>query len=69
MSQKCNFEHVGNLELMNIQSQQIFYTCDIYNVIRPYTSVESVVTQGEIARNEEIHSLSQCFSGSLLQLH
>ena len=70
MCQKsCNFEHFGYLKLMHISSQQILYTCDIYNVIRRFTSVESFVTQGEIARNQEFHSLSQCFKGSLVQLH
>ena len=63
-----NFEHSGYLELM--QSQQIFYSCDIYNVIRRYTAwFKSVVTQSEIARNEEFNSLSQCFKVSLVQLH
>ena len=31
--------------------------------------MESVVTQGEIARNEEFHSLSQYFKGYLVQVH
>ena len=65
MSQKsCNFEHFGYLELMHKYPQQIFFT--LLDVIY---RVESAVTQSEIARNEEFHSFSQCFKGSLVQLH